>query len=304
MADRTNVYEAVTNQIIQQLENGVPPWRRPWASIGGGMPSNVVSQRNYRGVNVLLLWATTEAKGFDSALWGTFRQWKKIGGHVRKGEKGTKIVFWNIVTETATDPRTGEDVEERRFFAKQFTVFNLCQCGGDALDRFRQPLPVREFVDFGPADEVIASTGADIRYGGNRAYYSPTDDFIGLPQKEAFESDAAFYSTALHELVHWTGSKARLARLDKLTRFGSESYAAEELVAELGAAFLTSALGVPNAPIQDNAAYLANWLQVLRNDNRAIFTASTAASAAADYILSFSNVETVEQIEELDEIPF
>ena len=208
------------------------------------------------------------------------------------------------MTETGTDPNTGEDVEERRFFARQFTVFNLSQCGGSALDQFRTPTPVREFVDYGPAEEVIAATEADIRHGGNRAFYCPTGDYIGLPLKETFETAAALYSTALHELVHWSGNESRLNRLDKLARFGSESYVAEELVAELGSAFLTSALGVPNAPIQENAAYLENWLQVLRADSRAIFTASTAASAAADYILSFSNVETVDEIEDTAEIPF
>ena len=304
MANRTNVYEQVTNQIIEQLENGVPPWRRPWATIGGGMPSNVVSGKPYRGVNILLLWATSQAKGFDSNLWATFRQWKKLDGFVRKGEKGARIVFWNIVTEKATDPQTGEEQEEKRFFARQFTVFNLEQCGGAALDQFRTAQPMRDITDFAPAEDVLAGTGIEIRHGGNRAYYCPTDDYIGLPNKEAFDTDASYYSTAFHEQIHATGHSSRLNRLDKLARFGSESYAAEELVAELGSSFLTASLGIENSPIQNNASYLAGWLEVLRADNRAIFTASTAASAAADFILSFSNVETVDHVEDTAEIPF
>lgn len=300
MANRTNIYEEVTNQIIAQLEAGVAPWRKPWATVGGGMPANIVSGNAYRGVNVVLLWGTSQAKGYDSNLWGTFRQWKKLGGHVNRGERATKIVFWRVVEETVTDRATGEEQEERRFFARQYSVFNLDQCGGEKLDRFR-PVPVEpnEFQDFGPAEEAIAATGADIRHGGGQALFSPLKDYIQLPVKESFKAPANYYSTALHELTHWTGHESRLDRLEKLVRFGDQSYAAEELVAELGAAFLTATLGVPNAPIQDNAAYLDHWLEVLKSDSKAIFTASTAATAAADYILSFSReTETAEDEQE------
>jgi antirestriction protein ArdC len=289
MTTRTaSIYETITNQIIAQLESGVAPWRKPWAtSGGGGMPHNVMGRR-YRGVNVLLLWAASEAKGYSTQKWATFNQWRNLGGHVNKGEKGTQIVFWSVSEKTERDEETGEESALRRFFARYFTVFNLDQCGGEALDRFRCKRPVREFTDFTPAEEAIAATGADIRHGGGAAFYSPSSDYIQLPLKGSFEREAAYYSTALHELVHWSGHEDRLKRLDKLARFGDATYAAEELVAELGASFLTASLGVPNCGIQDNAAYLQHWLKVLRGDNRAIFTASTAASAAADYILGFS----------------
>jgi antirestriction protein ArdC len=161
---------------------------------------------------------------------------------------------------------------------------------------------VREFVDFRPAEEAIAATEADIRHGGTKAYYRQTEDYVRLPAKDAFESPAAYYATACHELIHWTGHESRLHRLDKLSRFGDQSYAAEELVAELGGSFLTAALGVPNERTLENAAaYVGDWLQVLRSDKRAIFTAASAASAASDFVLSFSQVE---HPEEADAIPF
>lgn len=297
MTTKTSVYEEVTARIIAQLETGVAPWRKSWTSAGSALPRNVAG-RSYRGVNVLLLWAEAEARGFGSSIWGTFNQWKNLGGHVNCGEKGTKIVYWNVTEKSEVNPATGEESEDRRFFLRVFTVFNLAQCGGELLDRFRPKQVDREFINFAPAEEAIAATQADIRHGGGSAYYSPSDDFIKLPPKPAFESEAAYYSTTLHELVHWSGHDRRLNRLDKLARFGSHSYAAEELVAELGSAFLAASLGIPNAPIQDNAAYLKNWLSVLKADSRAIFTASTAASKAADFVLSFSRPVEADKAEE------
>ena len=297
MIAQTEIYQQVTDQIIKQLESGVGEWRKRWASAGSGLPRNVAG-RSYRGVNILLLWSATQDRNFDSSIWGTFNQWKGIGGHVKRGEKGTRIIFWRVVTETVRDPKTGQEKEERRFFCKQFVVFNLAQCGGEKLERFRTIRPVREFLDFAPAEEAISATGADIRHIGNRAFYTPDSDFVQLPPKVAFDSEASYYSTALHELVHWSGHDSRLNRLDKLARFGDQSYAAEELVAELGAAFLSSSLGIPNLPLQDNAAYLKSWLEVLRADNRAIFTAATAASAAADFILGFSRQDEAQEAEE------
>ena len=158
-------------------------------------------------------------------------------------------------------------------------MFNLDQCGGDALDRFRVALPTGGFVDVDPAEDAIAATGAEIRHGGNRAYFDVLGDFVQLPIKDSFNSPAAYYSTALHEIIHWSGHESRQNRIDKLARFGDANYAVEELIAELGAAFLTAAVGIPNERTLDNStAYLATWLAVLRSDNRAIFTAATAAS--------------------------
>ncbi len=294
--NHTDLYKRITDQIIAQLEKGVAPWQRPWATIGGGLPKNVVSRKHYRGINTLLLWSASEEHGHESSLWATYRQWDMLGGHVNRGEHGTKITYWNVTRQTTIDQNTGEEKEERRFFCKEYTVFNLDQCGGEALTRFRVARPVQNFIDFGPAEKAIAATGADVRHGGNRAFFDRIHDCIQLPIKEAFASPASYYSTALHEISHWTGHESRLNRIDKLARFGDKSYSAEELVAELAGAFLTAALGVPNERTLENAvAYLGHWLEVLKSDSRAIFTAATAASAAADLVLSFSqNVEAEE----------
>jgi len=262
---KTNeLYQQVTNQIIAQLEKGVAPWKRPWASIDGGFPKNAASGHSYRGMNVLLLWSTAEKKGFDSNHWGTFRQWKSLGGHVNKGEHGTKIIYWNVILKNNLDQPSGEEVEDKIFFAREYTVFNVAQCSGMALDRFRTVRPVGNFVNFNPAEEVIAATGADVRHGGNAAFFNTKDDYIQLPVKEAFASPASYYSTAMHELSHWTGHVSRLNRIDKLARFGDKSYAAEELVAELGASFLTASLGIPNERTLDDAT---SYLGHLYSDN-------------------------------------
>ena len=297
---KTNeLYQQVTDKIIAQLEKGVAPWQRPWATIGGGLPTNVVSRKHYRGINTLLLWSAAEEHGYESSLWATYRQWDMLGGHVNRGEHGTKITYWNVINKTTIDQNTGEEKNDRRFFCREYTVFNLDQCSGEALNRFRVARPVRDFIDFQPAENAIAATGADVRHGGSRAYFNILNDYIQLPIKDAFASTASYYSTVLHELAHWTGHESRLNRIDKLARFGDRSYSAEELVAELAGAFLTAALGIPNERTLDNAAaYMGHWLEVLRSDNRAIFTAATAASAAAELVLSFSQkVEAEEESE-------
>ena len=281
-----DLYQDITDKIIGQLEKGTAPWQQPWASLGGGMPLNVISRKPYRGVNTLLLWDSAGEHGYQSNLWATYRQWDALGGHVTRGERATKIIFWNVTSTATIDKATGEEKNEKRFFCKEYSVFNIDQCGGDALNRFRVTRPIGGFVDFGPAEEAIAATGADFRHGGNRAFFDVLGDFIQLPIKDSFNSPAAYYSTALHETTHWSGHASRLNRITKLARFGDENYAVEELIAELGAAFLTAALGIPNERTLENAtAYLANWLAVLRSDNRAIFTAATSASAATDYVL-------------------
>src|SRR5208283_5445461 len=209
------LYQQVTDKIIAQLEKGVAPWKCPWASIGGGLPMNIVSRKPYRGINTMLLWAMAEEHGYESNLWATYRQWDMLGGHVNRGEHGTKIIFWNVTTGAVLDKNTGEEREEKRFFLKEYTIFNLSQCGGTALDRYRVARPTSKFTDFGPAEKAIRATGADVRHGGNRAFFNTTEDYIRLPVKEAFASPASYYSTALHELAHWTGHETRLNRIDK-----------------------------------------------------------------------------------------
>ena len=285
----SSIYEDVTAKIVDQLEKGVAPWRQPWKGGAFQMPHNAVSNRPYSGINVWLLWLASEAKSYSSGRWATYRAWNRIGGHVNRGEKGCKVVYYNVTDKEKTDPDTGKQKSEKQFFLRQYTVFNLDQCGGEALDKFRTPAPTKQFIDYAPAENAIAATGADIRFGGERAFYAPASDFIKLPVKTSFAGESDYYSTALHELSHWSGAQHRLNRLDKLARFGDERYSIEELVAECSACFLCAALEVPNTSAMSNSAsYLADWLRVLKSDSRMIFTASSAASKAADYILAFS----------------
>jgi antirestriction protein ArdC len=283
-----DIYQEVTDRIVSQLEKGVAPWRRPWTEASLALPRNVISGAEYRGVNFWLLGLAAEENGWQSSLFGTYRQWKEIGGHVRRGEHGTRIVFWKVFKRQAADDESGESEERRRFFARGYTVFALEQCGGESLDQFRPTVPERKFIEFEPAEKMIAATGAAIRYGGNLPFYDPQRDFIQLPVKASFESPADFYSTACHELCHWTGHPHRLDRALTLNRFGDDSHAIEELVAEMGAAYLTAALDIPNTSTIDNSAsYVASWLQVLRSDAKAVFTASSAATKSADFILRY-----------------
>ncbi len=285
----TSIYEDVTAKIIEQLEMGVAPWRKPWTGGNTQMPRNAVSNRPYSGINVWLLWLASEANGWSSGRWATYRAWNRIGGHVNRGEKGTKVTYWNVSDKKTVDPDTNGKQTEKRFFLRTYTAFALEQCGGDALERLYTSLSTKQFIDFEPAEKAIAATGADIRHGGERAFYAPASDFIKLPPKASFATEPDYYSTALHELTHWTGNQNRLNRLDWLARFGDNRYGVEELVAEMGAAYLTAALEVPNTSAAANSAsYLADWLRVLRADSRAIFTVATAAQKAADYILAFS----------------
>ena len=296
----SSIYEDVTFKIVEQLERGVAPWRKPWTGGNTQMPRNAVSNRPYSGINVWLLWLASEANGWSSGRWATYRAWNRLGGYVNRGEKGTKVTYWNVKDEKTADPDTDRKQNEKRFFLRTYTVFALEQCGGESLDRLFTPVSTKQFIDFEPAEKTIAATGAEIRHGGERAFYAPASDFIKLPPKASFAAEPDYYSTALHELTHWTGNPNRLNRLDRLARFGDDSYAVEELVAEMGAAYLTATLEVPNTSAATNSAsYLADWLRVLRADSRAIFTAATAAQKAADYILAFSRgSQASEEVEE------
>jgi antirestriction protein ArdC len=243
-----------------------------------------------------MLMLVSQARGYTSKFWGTFNQWHSLGLQVKKrpdhipaGQYGTRCVLFKPITKT-TKNSDGEEEESRFFLLREFTVFNAEQVTGPGIeDYLAKPRNGNGFVDYQPAEEVIAATRADIRYGGNKAVYRIEEDFIQLPPKGAFSQTHEYYATALHELTHWSGNESRLARLTKLARFGSEAYAVEELVAEMGAAFLCAELGIPQADDLSNvAAYLASWLNVLERDHNAIFTASSAASKAADFILGFS----------------
>ncbi|TPG21784.1 DUF1738 domain-containing protein [Sphingomonas koreensis] len=287
------LYDSVTVRIIGELEAGRFPWVQPWGAVSGtapGMPRNALSARTYSGINVLILWGAAIECGFTSQAWLTFKQAQGAGGAVRKGEHGTTVVYADSFTPkrgaAAQGPGSGGDPErdaQAVHFLKRFTVFNVAQIDGlpDDLAPDPLPLPPREIVPVG--EQVIAASGVDLRIGGDRAFYAPGADFVQVPPQPAFFDQINYYRTALHELTHATGHVSRLDR-KLFTGFGSKDYAREELVAELGAAFLCAALGI--VPTVRHADYLGSWLAVLREDNRAIFRAAGAASKAADWLLS------------------
>jgi antirestriction protein ArdC len=285
---RVDLYDEVTARIIAELEAGRVPWVQPWggaACAGPSLPRNALTGRPYSGVNVLLLWGAVIGGGYPSQSWLTFRQAREAGGCVIKGERGQTVVYADRFTPEAEKVRAARDGGEAKAvpFLKRFTVFNIAQCEGlrPGLSLDPAPLPEREIVPV--AEEVIAASGVDFRIGGDRAFYAPSADFVQVPPQPAFFDQVNYYRTCLHELTHATGHAKRLGR-DLANGFGSKGYAREELVAELGSAFLCAALGI--VPTVRHADYLASWLEVLREDNRAIFRAASQASKAAEWLLA------------------
>ncbi len=273
-----DLYEAVTQSIIADLEKGVASWVKPWKSGGGVMPFNYATKREYSGINIPILWHAAHVRGYGVQGWLTYKQALAAGGQVRGGEKGTTIVF----TKKLMVKQEEADEEKQIAMLRAFTVFNVAQIDGLTQETVEVPLLP------GPktkAYDLIMAAKPDIRHGGGQAFYRPKDDFIMLPEASAFETYEHYLATALHELCHWSGAKHRLDR-DLSGRFGTQSYAAEELVAELGAAFLCAHTGVQGQ--LRHAEYLASWLKLLKEDSRAIFTAASKASQAADYLRAFS----------------
>jgi antirestriction protein ArdC len=281
---RADIYQTVTDQIIAAIEAGAGEWQMPWHRAGGVQPINVESQKFYRGINVLALWVSDQVNGFGSSVWGTYKQWQEQGAQVRAGSKGTQIVFYkSLQPGEPTEGEDGDRTDRPRFVARGFTVFNASQVDGfDA-----EPVHTRSEIDrINYADEFISSTGAQIEHGGGRAYYAPQPDRIQMPPLNYFREIIPYYGTLLHELVHWSGAKTRLDRTFG-DRFGDQAYAFEELVAELGAAYLCSSLGITVQVRKDHAQYIENWLKVLKNDKRAIFTAASLAQKATDFLYGF-----------------
>jgi antirestriction protein ArdC len=287
-AARDSLYEEVTARIIAELEEGRLPWVQPWesAACGCGMPENAATGRLYSGINVLMLWAAVIDGGFRSQRWLTFRQALGLGGHVRKGEKGTIVCYADRFTPKREEEQARDEHREARTvaFLKRFTVFNVDQCDGlpEALAGVRAPRGERETIPV--AEALIAATGADLRVGGSSAFYAPAADYVQVPPQQAYPQQINWYRTVLHELGHWTGHADRLAR-DFSGTFGSASYAREELVAEMASAFVCASLSI--RPTVRHADYVGAWLQVLREDARAVFRAASLASKAADYLLGF-----------------
>lgn len=299
--DRGNLYDEVTARIIAELEAGRLPWIQPWGkngTTGPGMPRNALTGRNYSGVNVLILWGAVIEQGWSSQSWLTFRQAQEAGGCVMKGQHGVTVVYADrfIPKDRKGSGRDGDgggdqssvrgtdDPRSRAVpFLKRFTVFNVAQCEGlrAGLASDPAPLPDREIVPV--AEDVIAASGVDFRIGGDRAFYAPDPDFVQVPPQPAFFEQINYYRTCLHELTHATGHPKRLGR-DLKNASGGKDYAREELVAEMGSAFLCAALGI--TPTVRHADYIGSWLAVLREDSRAIFRAASAATKAADWLLT------------------
>jgi antirestriction protein ArdC len=279
----------VSARIISELERGAAPWIKPWsATAGHNVPQNAVTNRPYSGCNVILLWLARD-RGWATPRFLTYKQAAEAGGHVRKGEHGTKVYF---VKQLQLRDEKGDDADLRLVpMMREYTVFNVSQCENlpDSISagkpmRVRNP-DARDAL----ADQFLRATGADLREGHGEAYYVPSRDFISMPAFAAFKGADHFYNVAFHELTHWAGHKSRLDR-DLKHRFGSRDYAAEELVAELGAAFLCAEFGFNND--LRHAGYIATWIDLLKADKRAFFTACSRASKAADYLRGLALVET------------
>jgi len=288
--EKQDVYTRITNQIVSHLEKGVRPWVRPWnAEHPAGRITRPLRHNGkpYSGINVLSLWASAMAQNFAAPIWMTFKQASELDAHIRKGEKGSLVVYADSITRKETDEKTGGEIDREIPFLKGYTVFNVEQIEGLPEVYYAKAAPTLDPVArIEHAEKFFGALGANIRHGGNRAFYSIAADAIQMPPFESFQNADSYYATLAHECTHWTGSKTRLDRDFGGHRFGSEGYAVEELVAELGAAFLCADLELALEPREDHASYIATWLKVLAADNRAVFTTAAHAQRAAEFINS------------------
>lgn len=285
---KSDVYERITTSIVSELEKGVRPWFKPWNAEhaagritrplrGNGIP--------YRGINVLMLWSEAMSKGYVAPIWMTFKQSLELNAHVKKGEKGSLVVYASKITRTETEEGSGNEVEREIPFMRGYTVFNVEQIAGLPERYYAKAEPRLDTVQrIHRAEAFFAATGATIRHGGNQAFYTMADDRVQMPPFESFQDAESYYATLAHEVTHWTRHPKRLEREFGRKRWGDEGYAMEELVAELGSAFLSADLDLTPQPRADHASYIANWLKVLKDDKRAIFTAAAHAQRAADFL--------------------
>ncbi len=283
---KTDIYESVTNGIIAGLEQGIAgDVTLPW--LGDiSMPENIASQNPYKGVNVALLWAQSYRSGYQSPIWGTYKQWVEKGASVKKGEKATKIVFWKSIE---VEPQGDNAEAETRMYARWSNLFNLEQVEGYTPKSKAAPDDLQKIAQI---DNLIEAMGIEVRHGGHKAFYNRKDDYIQLPCPSDFKDTKTasalehYQATLLHEIIHLSGSPHRLDR-KKGQKFGDEDYAFEELVAEIGAAMLCSLYGISTSLRDDHIPYINNWLEELKQDKKFIFKASSQAQKAASYILSF-----------------
>jgi antirestriction protein ArdC len=288
--DRSSLYDEITNKIIAELEVGRVPWVQPWGTAATkaplGMPKNAATDRLYAGINVLILWGAVVEHGYSGQSWLTFRQALSLGGNVRRGEHGITVAYADRFIPEDEKKRVAETGEEPQAipFLKRFTVFNVAQCEGlpDEI-AVAAPSPETELIE-PRVEALIKATGIDFRIGGSRAFYMASQDYVQVPPPQAYFEPTDWHGTALHELGHASGAGHRLNR-DLSGRFGSKTYAFEELVAEMNAAFCCASLGI--VPTVRHADYIGSWLELLREDDRAIVRAASQASKASDYLLAF-----------------
>jgi antirestriction protein ArdC len=286
MKKQTDVYEKITASIVEAIEAGCGKFQMPWHTFGV-LPSNAGNKRRYRGINILVLWAAAVQHGYRTQLWATYQQWRELGTQVRQGEKSTAVVFWKFYgeddeTEAGEPDDNSAESSRKRCFARAYHVFNADQVDGFSLPEI-PVLPETQRIQ--QAEMFFRHTGIRIVEAGARAFYDPQSDKIHMPPFSLFKKSDYFYSTLAHEAIHATGSATRCNR-QLGNRFGSELYAAEELIAELGSAFVSAELGLETEPKIDNAPYIQNWLTILKNYRGAIFTAASKAQQAVDWLLS------------------
>lgn len=284
---RENLYERVTARVIAQIEAGTKPWLQPWkAEHSAGRITRPLRANGepYNGINILTLWDAAESAGYSCPIWLTYNQAQELGGQVRKGERSSRVVYANTFTKKE-QTESGEESEQKIPFLKEYCVFNAEQCDGLPAEFSElQPVHSDPLERLESVDHFVRNTGAAIENGGNSACYVISRDVVKMPDLQTFRDRESYYATTLHELAHWTRHESRLNRDFGRKRFGDEGYAMEELVAELASAFLCADLRITPEDRDDHAAYIESWLKVLKNDNRAIFTAASAASKAADFL--------------------
>lgn len=294
-SQRDDIYTRITSHIIAQLDNGVRPWTRPWSTkhaAGRIMRPLRHNGEPYNGINILMLWVEAASRGYLTPTWMTYRQAQKLGGQVCKGEKSALVVYANTITRTE-EADDGEEIEHTIPFMRGYGVFNVEQIDGLDDHYYAKPAPLIDPPKrIERAERFFAQTGATVSHGGLQAYYSVTADRIQLPPLQAFRDPESYYATLAHEATHWTRHPSRLNRSFGRKHWGDEGYAREELVAELGAAYLCADLDLTPDVREDHAAYIDHWLRILRSDSRAIFQAAAHAQKATDYLHGLQEAET------------
>ncbi|MBU1210902.1 MAG: DUF1738 domain-containing protein [Alphaproteobacteria bacterium] len=293
---RQDIYSEITSQLIAAIESDPGKFELPWRKASGGLhlPVNALTRNGYNGINVVSLWVAAEVKSYASPVWATYKQWTELGCQVRSGEKSSLVIFYK---EFDTDPNPDDaDDDGKRRVARASRVFNAAQV--DGYEAAPAPEMLGPIERIAAADRLVSATGARIEHGGDQAYYRPSTDHVQMPDEGLFHGTAGmtrsegYYATLIHELTHWSGAPKRLNReLGK--RFGDDAYAAEELVAEIGAAFLCAELGITQDVREDHAQYLAQWLTLMKGDSRAVFTAAAKASEAAAYLKRLGEADSL-----------